>query len=120
MSRLGSNLNNSELAPPKPPSQSNSTFRPVSSIYSQPSPAPLITTFAPKSYTSPTSPPYSSPYGYGEDVSPPSSPEFDARQRYVKFKEGPREEFPAVRSLMIYWLSTATNPNTDGYTISAN
>jgi hypothetical protein len=68
---------NSDAAPP-PPEHRDSTFRPASSIYSQPSPNPIHTRFPRDSYATPEYP--------EEEVSPPSSPEFNGplKNRYVE------------------------------------
>ncbi|KAL3427859.1 hypothetical protein PVAG01_01368 [Phlyctema vagabunda] len=67
-----------DLPPPFPNSHSNSS-RPVSSIYSQPSPDPQSARFTRHAYRNEPEEPYE------EEVSPPSSPEYEtyARRRYI-------------------------------------
>jgi hypothetical protein len=73
-------VNNISQAEPSSPSEHrHSKFRPASSIYSQPSPNPITTRFPGIASATP-----SNSY-VEEEVSPPSSPEFDGsvKQRYV-------------------------------------
>ncbi|CAG8958894.1 hypothetical protein HYFRA_00012891 [Hymenoscyphus fraxineus] len=81
-----------ELAPPP---HRSSKYRPASSIYSQPSPAPIVTRFPSEIYDIPASP-------YSE-VSPPSSPEFEVQQRiytqHIDDEVSPIDEMPDVAKL---------------------
>ncbi|TVY32604.1 hypothetical protein LSUB1_G008153 [Lachnellula subtilissima] len=71
-SRVLPRLDFESVAPP-PSEHGTSKFRPPSSIYSQPSPNPIVTRFGANTYKSPS---------HTEEVSPPSSPELSsARQR---------------------------------------
>ncbi|KAF4612544.1 hypothetical protein G7Y89_g15587 [Cudoniella acicularis] len=85
-----------ELAPPSSSEYRNSKSRPASSIYSQPSPNPIVTRFPRNSYATPTT-------TYTEEVSPPSSPEFGAIQRSQNQPEdhevSPIDEMPDVSAL---------------------
>lgn len=74
-----------ELAPPSPPEYRNSKFRPASSIYSQPSPNPIVTRFPRNSYATPST-------TYTEEVSPPSSPEFDGTRGIQRSQNQPKDE----------------------------
>ncbi|KAF8850891.1 hypothetical protein BDZ45DRAFT_602263, partial [Acephala macrosclerotiorum] len=74
-----------------PPQHRDSKFRPVSSIYSQPSPNPITTRFQ-NSYADYTE----------EEVSPPSSPELDRpNHRYHEPDVSPIDEMPDVSRLGI-------------------
>ncbi|KUJ07586.1 uncharacterized protein LY89DRAFT_702357 [Mollisia scopiformis] len=78
--------------PPPPPEHRDSKFRPASSIYSQPSPNPVVTRFQ-NSYAS-----YPE-----EEVSPPSSPELerplDIRSQQHEPDVSPIDEMPDVSRL---------------------
>lgn len=73
--RLQLIMNSQSISPP-PTEASNDTFRPVSSIYSEPSPNKIDAKYTQSSYDI-----QESTY-QDDDVSPPSSPEFGA-DRYV-------------------------------------
>lgn len=64
----------SEAAPPMHSRQNSDNFRPVSSVYSQPSPGPMHDQFPYNTYAKPMTP-------NSAEVSPPSSPEFDGTRR---------------------------------------
>ncbi|RFU32145.1 hypothetical protein B7463_g4164, partial [Scytalidium lignicola] len=71
---LPPNLSAYSRQPSNPPLEDSSHSRVPSSIYSQPSPNPIVTNFdLQNSYTSPTS--------YDAEVSPPSSPDFSKKSR---------------------------------------
>ncbi|CZR61667.1 uncharacterized protein PAC_11564 [Phialocephala subalpina] len=77
--------------PPPPPVHRDSKFRPASSIYSQPSPNPITTRFQ-NSYADYTQ----------EEVSPPSSPEYDRPNHRSQQHEpdvSPIDEMPDVSRL---------------------
>ncbi|KAG9233519.1 hypothetical protein BJ875DRAFT_42812 [Amylocarpus encephaloides] len=101
-----------ELAPPSPPEQRSSKFRPVSSIYSQPSPTPIVTKFSKNSPLTPNSP-YTN-----EEVSPPSSPEFDARKRSqtqpIDEEVSPIDEMPDISKLGMGRPSSRQDANVKG------
>ncbi|RDL42187.1 uncharacterized protein BP5553_02166 [Venustampulla echinocandica] len=85
-----------ELAPPSPPEHRNSKFRPASSIYSQPSPNPIVTRFPGTSYVTTST-------AYTDEVSPPSSPDFGVIHRSqnqpVDEEVSPIDEMPDISRL---------------------
>ncbi|ESZ96433.1 hypothetical protein SBOR_3165 [Sclerotinia borealis F-4128] len=86
-----------EAVPPIQDSRQNSnSFRPVSSIYSQPSPGPMNDHFPYNTYAKPMT-------SNSTEVSPPSSPEFDGTQRrsnrYQDHEVSPIDEVPDISHL---------------------
>ncbi|PMD48802.1 hypothetical protein L207DRAFT_522133 [Hyaloscypha variabilis F] len=102
--------------PPPPPEHRDSKFRPTSSIYSQPSPNPITTRFSRNQYTSQQS---SYPE---EEVSPPSSPEFDGSMKKSSQFEpvSPIEEMPDVNKLSIGQNRPPSRPGSSSKGPSSN
>lgn len=105
--------------PPSAHNNQHSDFRPVSSIYSQPSPNPITTKFARDQYET-----TSTLYTDDEGVSPPSSPEFDggARQRRQYQSQdnevSPIDEMPDVSRLEL--APPSGRPGSSSKTSSSN
>lgn len=84
-----------EPSPPPPPQHRDSSFRPASSIYSQPSPNQVNSRFPHSSYGNPTT--YTE-----EEVSPPSSPDVRAVKRSLHPDDdevSPIDDMPDISKL---------------------
>ncbi|CCD47676.1 hypothetical protein ACHAP3_008266 [Botrytis cinerea] len=85
-----------EAVPPMHSRQNSDNFRPVSSVYSQPSPGPMSDQFPYNTYAKPMTP-------SSAEVSPPSSPEFDGTRRnpsqYQDHEVSPIDEVPDISQL---------------------
>ncbi|TGO11995.1 hypothetical protein BTUL_0097g00470 [Botrytis tulipae] len=85
-----------EAVPPMNSRQNSDNFRPVSSVYSQPSPGPMHDQFPYNTYAKPMTP-------NSAEVSPPSSPEFDGTRRnpnrYQDHEVSPIDEVPDISQL---------------------